>query len=126
MRVMLDASFLIDHLKGDAGAVQRFAQFFADGDEPLVNLIAVCEVDTGLAPGDDQPFRALLAAVEFVQAGPDAARDAGRWRREARRRGGHLSLGDGLIAAEAHHSGAAVLTRNVRDYALTPVKVLTY
>jgi len=126
MRVMLDASFLIDHLKGDAGAIRRFDQLFADGDEPLLNLIAVCEVETGLAQGDDRPFRALLAAVEFVQAGPDAARDAGRWRRDARGRGGHLSLGDALIAAEAFHDGAAVLTRNARDFALTPVRVLTY
>jgi predicted nucleic acid-binding protein len=31
-----------------------------------------------------------------------------------------------MIAAEAVHGGAAVLTRNVRDFALTPVKVLTY
>jgi len=126
MRLMLDASFLIDHLRGDPAAILRFADMLDDGDEPLVNMIGVCEVDTGLRPAEARRFAALLAAVEFVQAGPAAARDAGRWRLEARRSGNALSIGDAIIAAEAHQSGAAVLTRNVRDFALTPVRIVTY
>jgi len=126
MRVMLDSSFLIDQLRGDRAAIDRFGALFADGDEPLVNLVAVCEVEAGLRPAEERAFAAIIAASEFIQAGPEAARDAGRWRRAALGRGGALSLGDALIAAEAHHMGAAVLTRNVRDYALTPVRVLTY
>jgi predicted nucleic acid-binding protein len=35
-----------------------------------------------------------------------------------------LSGGDGLVAA--HIDNAAVLTRNTRDFALTPVRLLTY
>jgi predicted nucleic acid-binding protein len=126
MRVMLDSSFLIDHLRGDRAAIDRFEALFADGDEPLVNAVAVCEVGAGLRPPQERPFAAILAAVEFVQAGPEAARDSGRWRLATLQRGGALSLADALIAAEAHHMGAAVLTRNVRDFALTPVRVLTY
>lgn len=126
MRVMLDSTFLIDHLRGDRAAVERFASFFETGDEPFVNLVGVCEVESGLRPSEERAFLALLRAVEFVQAGPDAARDAGRWRREAARQGGLLGVPDALIAAEAHHVGAAVLTRNERDFALTPVRVLTY
>jgi len=126
MRVMLDSTFLIDHLRGDRAAIDRFASFFEVGDEPFVNLVGVCEVESGLRPAEEPAFFALLRAVEFVQAGPEAARDAGRWRREAIRRGGFLSVPDALIAAEAHHVGAAVLTRNERDFVLTPVRVLTY
>jgi predicted nucleic acid-binding protein len=126
MRLMLDASFMIDHLRGDGGAIRRFDEIFENGDEPFVNIIGVCEVETGLRASERRPFDALVAAVEFVQAGPDAARDAGRWRREARRRGDSLSIGDAIIAAEAHLVGAAVLTRNVRDFSLTPVRVETY
>ncbi len=51
---------------------------------------------------------------------------AGSWREVARSRGRHLSLADALIAAAAHDADAAVLTRNVRDFALTPVRVETY
>jgi predicted nucleic acid-binding protein len=52
--------------------------------------------------------------------------EAGRWRTEARALGRRLSLEDALVAAAAHASDAAVLTRNVRDFALTPVRVETY
>ncbi len=44
-------------------------------------------------------------------------------RRPAARQG--LSLPDALIAAAAEDD-AIVLTRNVRDFALTPVRVETY
>jgi predicted nucleic acid-binding protein len=37
-----------------------------------------------------------------------------------------LSLADALIAAAADASDAAVLTRNVRDFAMTPVRIETY
>ncbi|OGO53872.1 MAG: hypothetical protein A2V84_03465 [Chloroflexi bacterium RBG_16_70_13] len=123
---MLDASFLIDHLRGDPAAVARLRKLFEDGDEPLLCFTPVCEVEAGLRPEDERPFTAIIAAAEFVQAGPNAARDAGRWRREALRRGATLSLPDSMIAAEAVHDGAVVLTRNIRAFALTPVQVLTY
>jgi len=37
-----------------------------------------------------------------------------------------LSTPDALIAATADALGAAVLTRNVKDFALTPVRVESY
>ena len=51
---------------------------------------------------------------------------AGQWRIDARRRGRQLSLADALIAVAAHEADAAVLTRNVRDFAHLPVTVETY
>jgi predicted nucleic acid-binding protein len=40
--------------------------------------------------------------------------------------GRSLSLADSLIAAAADVGDAAVLTRNVRDFAMTPVRIETY
>jgi predicted nucleic acid-binding protein len=37
-----------------------------------------------------------------------------------------LGLADALIAAAAFADNAAVLTRNTRDFALTPVRLVTY
>lgn len=51
---------------------------------------------------------------------------AGRWRREARERGTTSSLPDVRIAAAAEAAGAAVLTRNVRGFELTPVAVIIH
>lgn len=125
-RYVLDTTFIIDHLRGDAAATERFARMFVDGDEVYVNEIAACEAWTGARSDDDPDLTALLRAVEFIQPAAEAARRAGRWRDAARRRGHVLSLGDALIAAAADALGAAVLTRNVRDFSLTPVRVEAY
>jgi predicted nucleic acid-binding protein len=124
-RYVLDTSFLIDHLRGDPAAVERFARIFEVGDEAVVNEIVSCEAWTGAPAAGDPALRALLNAVAFVQPGPAAAETAGRWRQEARDRGHVLSLPDALIAAAADPD-ATVLTRNVRDFALTPARVETY
>ena len=124
-RYVLDTSFLIDHLRGDPAAVERFARIFEAGDEAVVNEIVSCEAWTGAPSSGDPALRALMNAVEFVQPGPAAAELAGRWRQEARGRGHVLSLPDALIAAAADPD-AVVLTRNVQDFALTPARVETY
>ncbi len=126
MRILADSAFVIDYLKGVPEAEARWEAVFAEGDEPIVNEIVVCEVSSGLRARDVRRFEAFLEPVEFVQPGPDAALLAGRWRAEARAVGRTLGLADALIAAAAHADNAAVLTRNTRDFALTPVRLVTY
>jgi predicted nucleic acid-binding protein len=126
MRLLVDSTFVIDYLKGDPTALDRWHTVFAEGDEPVVNEIVVCEVRAGLLAPDELKLASFLAPVEFVQPGPDTAMTAGRWRADARADGRHLGLADALIAAAAVANDAAVLTRNVRDFALTPVRVETY
>jgi len=126
MRYVLDTSFAIDYLRGDPLCIARFAQFFEDGDEPYVNEVILCELAVGMPATDDPLFVAFVRAVSYLQPGPDAAIQAGIWRRDARRRGRTLSLSDALIAAAADSLGGRVVTRNVRDFALTPVPIGTY
>lgn len=126
MRYVLDTTFVIDHLRDDPAAIGRFAAIFEVGDEVFVNEIVVCEAWAGAHGSADPDLEALLQVVEFVQPAPIHARAAGRWRAEARRRGWTLGLADALIAACADSLDAAVLTRNARDFALTPVRVETY
>jgi predicted nucleic acid-binding protein len=126
MRYVLDTSFLIDYLRGVPAAVARFALLFESAETPVVNEIALCEVATGARPGGERDLAALVEPLEFVQPGPESALEAARWRREARALGSTLSLPDALIAACAVSLDAAVLTRNVRDFALTPARIETY
>jgi predicted nucleic acid-binding protein len=126
VRILADSAFVIDYLKGVPAAEARWEAVFAEGDEPIVNEIVVCEVSAGLRARDARRFEAFLEPVEFIQPGPDAALLAGRWRAEARANGRTLGLADALIAAAAHTENAAVLTRNTRDFALTPVRLVTY
>ena len=126
MRILLDTCFLIDHLRGVEAALDRLELAFADGDEVFINEVAVAETRAGLRARDALSLDGLIRPLEFVQSGPDTAMIAGRWRREARERGADLTVADALIASAAASLNAAVLTRNVRDFALTPVRVLTY
>ena len=126
MQILADSAFVIDYLKGDLAAQASWRAVFEAGDQPIINEIVVCEVGTGLKPWEIHDFEAFLEPVELVQPGPDAALLAGRWRAEARAAGRTLGLADALIAAAAYTQNAAVLTRNTRDFALTPVRLVTY
>ena len=126
MRILADSAFVIDYLRGVQAAEARWEAVFAEGDEPIVNEIVVCEVSAGLLERDQARFSAFLEPVEFIQPGPDAALLAGRWRSAARAAGWTLGLADALIAAAAYTDNAAVLTRNTRDFALTPVRLVSY
>jgi predicted nucleic acid-binding protein len=126
MRLLLDSSFVIDLLDGVPAAVERQRSMFETGDEPFVNDVVICEVRAGLRSRHQPDLVGILEPVEFIQPGPEAAMQAGVWRQEAQRRGYRLSLPDALIASAAAAIDAAVLTRNVRDFALTPVRVETY
>jgi predicted nucleic acid-binding protein len=126
VRILADSAFVIDYLRGVQAAEARWEAVFAEGDEPIVNEIVVCEVSAGLLERDQARFSAFLEPVEFIQPGPDAALLAGRWRSAARAAGWTLGLADALIAAAAYTDNAAVLTRNTRDFALTPVRLVTY
>jgi predicted nucleic acid-binding protein len=126
VRYFLDTTFAIDFLRSLPAAVERFEQMLTSGDEPFVNDVVTCELATGARPGEDAGLAAFLIAVDLVQPGPDVAAVAGRWRGEARSRGLTLSVPDALIAATTDALGAVLITRNVRDFAITPVQISTY
>jgi predicted nucleic acid-binding protein len=126
MRYLLDTTFVIDHLRDDPGAAAALKRMLSDGDELLINEVVACEAWSGVRVAEGTRLRNLLALPEFVQPGPDAAERAGVWRAEARSRGWALSVTDALIAAAAEASDATILTRNSRDFALTPVPVALY
>ncbi len=99
MRLVTDSAFIIDYLQGMPEAQRRWEAVFAEGDEPIVNEIVVCEVRAGLYPHEEHVLEAFLEPVEFVQPGPGHSIIAGRWRAEAHALGRRLSLPDALIAA---------------------------
>jgi predicted nucleic acid-binding protein len=126
VRYLLDTTFAIDYLRGNRDATERFERFFSEGDEPYVNDVVLCELAVGMGDPDDPDLVAFTRAVSFVQPSPTFAVLAGTWRRAARARRLTLDLADALIAAAADGLGARLVTRNVRDFALTPVPIETY
>ena len=126
MRYVLDSTFLIDHLRSDAGAVARLERLYRAGDDPIVTSVTTTEVWAGRRIDGDPAIEAFLRYFEYVNAGPSTARLAGEWRAKAREVGLTLSAPDAIIAATAFDLGATVLTRNVRHFESTPVQIETY
>ena len=126
MKYLLDTTFVIDHERNVPEAIERLRRIYEDGDDPVVTSIVVSEAFVGAASLHDASLERLLRHMEYIHPGPGAARLAGWYRAEARRRGHTLGLGDALIAATAEHAGAVILTRNVRDFALTPARIESY
>jgi predicted nucleic acid-binding protein len=123
---LLDTSFVIDVWQGQPTAVARLDELVEAAAPLFVNEVVVSELAAGLQEADLEAARRFLEPLEFIQPGPSNAMAAGRWRAEARAQGRTLHLADALIAAAAIAAAATVLTRNVRDFALTPVGVETY
>lgn len=126
MRYLLDSTFLIDHLRAVPAALTRLDELYAAGDDPLVTSVTATEVWSGRRVGGEAAIEQFLRYFEYVHAGPATAHLAGEWRARAREVGRALDVPDALIAATAFDLGATVLTRNVADFALTPVRVETY
>jgi predicted nucleic acid-binding protein len=123
---LLDTTFLIDHLRGKPEAVDRLRRMAERGDLAYVNDIVTAEAWAGAPADDDRDLIVLLQFLEFIAAGPEHARVAGRWRARTRAVGRDIGIADALIAACANDARATVLTRNTADVALTPVAVETY
>ncbi len=126
MKYVLDSTFLIDLLRGVPAAMIRLDALYAAGDDPIVTSITTSEVWAGRRVGAEAVIEQALRYFEYVHPGPATARLAGEWRAQARETGRALDIPDAIIAATAFHHEAAVLTRNVRDFSLTPVRVETY
>ena len=126
MKVMLDTTFVIDYLRRNPEAVGRLRSIYETGDDPLVTSVVVSEAWSGVVAATDGSLDEFLQYFEYVHPGPATSRLAGTWRAEARRGGRTISISDALIGATAFDQGAAILTRNVRDFALMPVRVETY
>jgi predicted nucleic acid-binding protein len=126
MRYLWDTTFVIDHLRNDAGAMTAMERMLVDGDVMFINEIVAGEAWAGARAAEARYVRNLLNLPVLVQPGPGAAERAGAWRKDARARGWTLSLTDALIAAAADACDATILTRNGRDFALTPVPVESY
>jgi predicted nucleic acid-binding protein len=122
---LLDTTVLVDHALGAHGASDLLLALFGETGEIYTCDAVVAEALSG---GDDVEravIERLIAALEYVSTGPDAA----RWAGDARRRRGRTSprrLADALVAGAAWSLGATIVTRNPRDFEGLGIPVRAY
>lgn len=124
--MILDACFLIDLLAEDSAAVAKLDEIH---DELLaVPTLTYTEVGVGLAPDSDtqRRFEDIMDRVTLVPYDEKAARRTVDIQRQLRAQGSQIGAVDGMIAGIALARDAPIVTRNVDEFARTPVRVSPY
>jgi predicted nucleic acid-binding protein len=120
LTVLLDTSVLVDHLRGDARAVQLLDELVMADEAVWAATPTRTELLAGIRGSERVALDRLFAALAWVDVNSAIADDAGELARRHRR--SHLGIGtiDYLIAAAARSLRARLLTMNVRDFPMFP------
>lgn len=122
-KYLLDASALVDWLKGRPATVELFQDLIQRGQTLAVNAVCVAEIYSGLGEDEWPPADRIMESLEYWHIDSATARLAGSYRYAFARRGQPLSVPDTLMAAHAVASEAALITGNVRDFPMPELRL---
>ena len=124
-RYFMDTNVLIDYTKGIARVVTQVQAWFDADDEVGISAVQIAEFFSGVPTVEFRTWTALLEAYDRWPVTEVVARRAGKYRYDFARRGVQISTTDALIAAVARDRAAVLVTRNVRDFPMTDIHVLS-
>lgn len=113
MRVVLDTSVLVDHLRSSQLAAQYLASLQS---RPTCSEITRIEVIQGLRSAERKTAERLFALIDWVPVTADVARRAGELGRRWRRSHPGIGVADLAIAATAEQIEGTVATRNLKHF----------
>jgi len=120
LKLLLDTSILIDHLRGDPRAVELLRESARSGEE-LWSVTAVrTEVRAGLRRGEEGATEALLQALRWQAATVEIADRAGDLARRYLKSHPGVDTVDYIIAAATETLDASLLTLNTRHFPMFP------
>ncbi|MBI2898499.1 MAG: type II toxin-antitoxin system VapC family toxin [Deltaproteobacteria bacterium] len=114
--IVADTDVLIDARRGKEPALTRIDGEIARGTLATTTVTAF-ELWTGArSTNEAERVDALLASIEVLALDHQAAREAGRLRRELQAKGEPIGIADCLIAGICLSRGLPLLTRNVGHF----------
>lgn len=113
MRVVLDTSVLVDHLRAATAATDYLAGL---EDRPTCSEISRIEVIQGLRSPERRAAEKLFALIEWVPVSEAISRRAGELGRRWRRSHPGIGVADLAIAATAEQIEGVVATRNLKHF----------
>lgn len=119
---LIDTDVIIDHFHGNRAAMEFFAENFAAGEVLAISVINLTELASGMRSEEEARTEQLLSLFTVLEVSEPIARQAASYLRQYRR-SHNLELGDALIAATASHSGAELITRNLKHYPMKDIQV---
>ena len=120
MRLLLDTSVLIDHLRDDPRAIDLLGTATERADELWGSVVTRAEVLRGTRPSERTGTMLLLDTLAWVEVLIDVADRAGEMARTYRASHPGIDIADFLIAASAEKVGARLVTRNVKHFPMIP------
>jgi predicted nucleic acid-binding protein len=116
VKLLLDTSVIIDHLRGDARAVGLLREAVEAGDELWSLTVVRTEVLAGMRRGEEASTLALLGALRWQDVSIEIADRAGDLARRYLKRFPGVDTIDYLLAACALGLEARLLTKNVKHF----------
>ncbi|MEA2523436.1 MAG: hypothetical protein QOF73_663 [Thermomicrobiales bacterium] len=124
-RYLLDTNVLVDYSKGVGAVVTQLRMWATGGDDIGICGVQIAEFYSGIAPADRRAARTFLAAFHRWPITETAALYAGTYRYDFARVGVHIATPDAMIAGVARARSATLVTRNVRDFPMTDIRILS-
>jgi predicted nucleic acid-binding protein len=124
--VILDATFLIDLVAEDDGAVAKLDEIA----DRLCTVPTLAYTDVGVGIGADTTeahrFEAVMDRLTLVPYDAEAARRAVDVQRQLRTDGEPIGAVDVMIAGIALARDEPIVTRNASEFARTPARISPY
>lgn len=117
MRLVIDTSVLIDHLRGRSRAATDLIRAAVARDDELWSSYAVqAEVLVGMRPEEETATRELMSLITWSEVDAPTAEAVGALGRRYLRSYQGIELTDLILAALAQRLDAKVKTTNVKHY----------
>jgi predicted nucleic acid-binding protein len=116
LRLLLDTSVVIDHLRGDPRAVALLEESARAGEELWSVTPVRTEVRAGMRRGEERATEVFLDVLRWQDVTVEIADRAGDMARRYLRSHQGVDTVDYLVAAGAEALGARLLTLNVRHF----------
>lgn len=117
MRLVLDTSVLIDHLRGrPRAATELIPNAIARGDELCSSYVVRSELLAGMRAEEEGSTRELLRLVSWVEVDESVSEAAGALGRRYLRSHPGIEVSDLIVAALVQHLDAELKTINVKHF----------
>lgn len=117
MRLVLDTSVLIDHLRGRSRAATQLIPNGIDrGDELWSSYIVRAELLAGMRAEEEDATRDLMRLISWSEVDESVSEAAGALGRRYLRSHPGIEVADLIVAALAQHLDADLKTTNLKHY----------
>jgi len=120
VKVVVDTSVLIDHLRGVGAARDALVGVERSGGRLVGSVLTRTEILAGVRDNERAAVQELFSAIDWIAVDDVIADTAGRMAGQYLRSHPGVDTVDYVLAATAHELGADLLTLNVRHFPMFP------